>query len=806
MAIYCWRCSVITRSKVVDGREVGSSAVAASAYRSGLDLYDERRQEREDYSRRHGVVRDAGEVLLPENAPEEYRDREALWNAVEAAERAHNAQLAREIVIAMPVELLDADRTYDAIAQLGHDYSQMLANQGMCVQWDLHDPDNTDRNPHIHILATMRGIDEDGNWMPKTHKEYLLRDPSGELDDRYASSQERAQLRDEGWQDVYSYRDHGSRLRLTADEAAERGLTNADRADRHPVSRKADENDWNTPERFEQWRRSWEDMCNERLREIGREDQEISRLSYQERGIDRVPTIHEGSWVCEREREAMERAQLEGREYAPVTDIRTANLIIAETNDQIAELERDPIPSMEQEVFPQEQEQEQESWQQRAMVRELLDHGWQARTDLLHPREATLEERDDGQAEREAALEQHRTFMDEVRERIEYARELAREAIERAREMLRELPEHVRELVRDIDGLIRAADHEREEPAVERDVERAHERDAIEREPESGRGDDIDRGCAVGDDEEQRGQEREPEQEEGVMREYERAVDALDDAREELERAREELERASQARRDDEQTPEYQQWQDLKNRMDLLQSNEIHLDVNRDAVERYRDELEELRQHPLRNFKEIVQKVQDIKMYQDRVDERMERDGALREEIDQKRVLKQGHDALVAKEEQARERADRAQENLGQAQERVYKVFFDSMGPQEREQAREEIYDPGREPLERVALRQQALEQQRAQERAQERAAQERERAEQRIDKIVRVCWNCHDRDLTPEEQREVERVVPRMEDWEMEEVHKRVGYVPDSIDEVHERSRVVEYEYEQEHDLFRER
>ena len=69
------------------------------------------------------------------------------------------------------------------------------------------------------------------------------------------------------------------------------------------------------------------------------------------------------------------------------------------------------------------------------------------------------------QAEREAALEQHRTFMEEVRDRIEQARELARAAVERVREMLRELPEQVREAVRTVEDLVR--EHEAQRAVVD---------------------------------------------------------------------------------------------------------------------------------------------------------------------------------------------------------------------------------------------------------------------------------------------------------------------------------------------------
>ena len=56
-----------------------------------------------DYTRKGGVVHT--EILLPDHAPTEYADRAVLWNAVEKIEKAKNAQLAREIEIALPKEL-----------------------------------------------------------------------------------------------------------------------------------------------------------------------------------------------------------------------------------------------------------------------------------------------------------------------------------------------------------------------------------------------------------------------------------------------------------------------------------------------------------------------------------------------------------------------------------------------------------------------------------------------------------------------------------------------------------------------------
>ena len=96
MAIYHCSIKIISRGK-------GKSAVAAAAYRSGENLTNEYDGITHDYTRKGGVVHT--EILLPDHAPTEYADRAVLWNAVEKIEKAKNAQLAREIEIALPKEL-----------------------------------------------------------------------------------------------------------------------------------------------------------------------------------------------------------------------------------------------------------------------------------------------------------------------------------------------------------------------------------------------------------------------------------------------------------------------------------------------------------------------------------------------------------------------------------------------------------------------------------------------------------------------------------------------------------------------------
>ncbi|NMN07665.1 MULTISPECIES: MobQ family relaxase, partial [unclassified Novosphingobium] len=151
MAIYHFSAKVISRG-------AGSSAVAAAAYRSADRLYDQRLDRHHDFSNKTGVVH--SEVILPDGAPEEWRDRARLWNDVEAVEVRKDAQLAREIEFAIPREMTQAD----GIA-LARDFVQKeFVDRGMVadlnVHWDVG-PDGLAK-PHAHVMLGMREVGSDG--------------------------------------------------------------------------------------------------------------------------------------------------------------------------------------------------------------------------------------------------------------------------------------------------------------------------------------------------------------------------------------------------------------------------------------------------------------------------------------------------------------------------------------------------------------------------------------------------------------------------------------------------------------------
>jgi Ti-type conjugative transfer relaxase TraA len=151
MAIYHLHVKVI-------GRKAGSSAVASAAYRSASRLRDDRLERSHDFSNKRGVVH--SEVMLPEDAPEQWSDRERLWNDVEAFEVRKDAQLAREVEFALPREMTQAQGI-----ELARDFVQAeFVDQGMIadlnVHWDMAEDGMP--KPHAHVMLTMRSVDKNG--------------------------------------------------------------------------------------------------------------------------------------------------------------------------------------------------------------------------------------------------------------------------------------------------------------------------------------------------------------------------------------------------------------------------------------------------------------------------------------------------------------------------------------------------------------------------------------------------------------------------------------------------------------------
>lgn len=257
MAIYHLSIKIISRGK-------GKSAVAAAAYRAGEKITNEYDGRVSDYTRKGGIVHT--EILLPENAPIEYSDRAVLWNEVEKIEKAANSQLAREIELALPVELSREQN----ISLIREYVKENFVVSGMCADICVHD--KNDGNPHAHIMLTTRPFNEDKSWGVKERKDYAL---------------------DE----------NGNRIHLI-DEAT--GLQKVDGRNRKQWKRVyVQANDWNDPTKAEEWRTAWEDSANAALEKHGHESR-IDHRSYERQGIEQIPTVHMGVAATQMEKRGIE--------------------------------------------------------------------------------------------------------------------------------------------------------------------------------------------------------------------------------------------------------------------------------------------------------------------------------------------------------------------------------------------------------------------------------------------------------------------------------------------------------------------
>ena len=277
MSIYHLEAKVVSRG-------AGRSAVAASAYLSCSRLYNDYDGIQHDYTKKQGLVWQ--EVFLPAMAPPEWKDREQLWNAVEEVETSKDSRLAREFVVALPIEL----NRENQIELLREFIREQFVSDGMCADAAIHNTDG--HNPHAHILLTVRPLNERGKWQYKTEKEYLCM-KNGE--ERGFTAAEFRTAQNGGWEKQYPYKVGKKKVYMTPSAADAQGLV---RADKHPKSTRYGRQNpiserWNSEEQLVEWRKEWADVTNRYLERAGREER-IDHRSNAARGLDEIPTIHEG--------------------------------------------------------------------------------------------------------------------------------------------------------------------------------------------------------------------------------------------------------------------------------------------------------------------------------------------------------------------------------------------------------------------------------------------------------------------------------------------------------------------------------
>ena len=277
MAIYHLEAKVISRG-------AGRSAVAAAAYMSCSQILNDYDGVQHDYTRKQGLVWQ--QIFLPEYAPPEWSDRGTLWNTVEENEKTKDSRLAREFVVALPIEMGKAE--WESL--LTEFIKDNFVADGMCADVCIHDTDG--HNPHAHIMVTVRPLAENGQWQYKTEKEYLCVRDGVEMG---FTGAEFKQAQREGWEKQYQYK-VGRKKEYMAPSAAE--AAGYERVSKTPKSTRFGRQNpiaarWNSDEQLVLWRSAWADVTNRYLERIGAEAR-IDHRSHADRGILEQPTIHEG--------------------------------------------------------------------------------------------------------------------------------------------------------------------------------------------------------------------------------------------------------------------------------------------------------------------------------------------------------------------------------------------------------------------------------------------------------------------------------------------------------------------------------
>jgi hypothetical protein len=276
MALYHFNVGQVSRGK-------GQSVVACAAYRSGEKLHDSYYGENPDYERKGGVIR--SEILLPDHAPRRLADRETLWNEVEKIERHPKAQLAYSFDVALQNEL-SPEENYALAREF---VLENFVAKGMIADLAFHDPDrgeNGIQNPHFHVLCPIRPLNADGSWGNKQRREWVLDENGERVPDGHGDFKFNAV----------------------------------------PTT------DWGSAETLLEWRKNWSDLVNKKFDEK-KISERIDHRSYEARGIELIPTIHEGPTV-----RSMEKKGIRTDKGSWNRLIRRLNSLLGAVRDEIAEL------------------------------------------------------------------------------------------------------------------------------------------------------------------------------------------------------------------------------------------------------------------------------------------------------------------------------------------------------------------------------------------------------------------------------------------------------------------------------------
>lgn len=300
---------------------IGGAKTEARSCASAFCAYVEREAE---YAAKGGHV--TSFVLLPEGAPEEWRDPHILWAAVDEIEGTtghaateYRGALANEISLEQNIEAI-----------LG--WTKDHVEEGRCVHVAIHESPVRPGEYHFHILETVRGIDKDGKWINKRETFYPVRKGNDEV--TIPASDWKA-MKELGWEKIYPFKDGVNR---TKSEAQAEGLSwKEDRKSQKPLQEDVRTNDWGSKSKLYLYRETWANELNNVLAKYAPEVEPVDHRSYIDRNIDKVPQVKMGWHATKAERDEQARCEREGDFYEPITVNGAKNAEIATINEKLAE-------------------------------------------------------------------------------------------------------------------------------------------------------------------------------------------------------------------------------------------------------------------------------------------------------------------------------------------------------------------------------------------------------------------------------------------------------------------------------------
>lgn len=272
MSTFHYQARILNKSK--------HSAIASASYKSGEKLFSERDGEYRNYRERE--VKPDCFILAPENAPEWAYDREKLWNKAESAERSYNGQIARDIVIALPIEISEEQQKELIMKHVQDNF----VSQGMIADVAIHR--DKEENPHAHVQLTMRPLNDKGEFGKKKYRDYLYNEDGTKLLDKHGK--------------------HAFVAKFTTD--------------------------WNEKETLEKWRRNYAEIVNDYYKK-NELDIKVSEKSFVEQGLEKEAKHRLSREEYYVEKKAREEAGIKGEVYKPVTYYGKINELIDQKNERI---------------------------------------------------------------------------------------------------------------------------------------------------------------------------------------------------------------------------------------------------------------------------------------------------------------------------------------------------------------------------------------------------------------------------------------------------------------------------------------